>query len=317
MIIFLLSIISQAYASYPSAPLPSCLFSNVTWDQSDIFDVVMNCKTPEECQEVCANTEDCVSFTWVTEDADVFSLGCGLFSDTGSEKPCSNCVSGAKECPCTVEGECDSNNGNMIEAFPEVSTVKECKSLCENNQNCSFYTYFDDSHLKNLCLLFDSCNSFYEECDACVTGPRECDICSYEDTINGSCGACGDDWAEFESNCYKLLNNTGVHYQDIAVCKAECGRAGGFLASVHSLEENEFIGSLIQSHFAWIGLERGSDLSFGWTDGTPLDFNGWREGQPDGADENCVQIGHSFSLPAQWDDWECQTIGLTDCICKK
>ena len=99
----------------PTKPLPSCLSSNLTWDQSNIFDVVLNCESPDECQVICAKTDGCHSFTWLSAESPIFPLGCGLFSLTGDELPCDNCVSGARECPCTVKGECDSIDDNMIE----------------------------------------------------------------------------------------------------------------------------------------------------------------------------------------------------------
>ena len=110
-------IFSLSLAWDPSKPFPSCLRSNITWDQSSIFDVVLNITTADDCQSICANTESCVSFTWLSEDSPIFPFGCGLFSKTGDEFPCEHCVSGIEECPCTVKGECDSIDNNMIQVL--------------------------------------------------------------------------------------------------------------------------------------------------------------------------------------------------------
>ena len=114
----------------PSNPLPSCLSSNLTWEQSNIFDVELNCKSADECQSICATTEGCVGFTWQSADAQVFPLGCGLFADTGAELPCDHCVSGVRECPCTVKGECDSKDDNMIEVSKYITRYLSQHYVC-------------------------------------------------------------------------------------------------------------------------------------------------------------------------------------------
>ena len=104
-----------SYAWDTTSPFPSCLKSEITWDQANIFDIVLNSTSAEECQISCADREACVSFTWLSEESTILPLSCGLFSKTGDELMCKNCVSGASECLCTNQGECVSQGDNMIQ----------------------------------------------------------------------------------------------------------------------------------------------------------------------------------------------------------
>ena len=58
---------------------------------------------------------------------------------------------------------CDNHDDNLIESFPGVETILECRELCLDKQNsgCEFITYFGDtgSPLKNVCELFRSCET--------------------------------------------------------------------------------------------------------------------------------------------------------------
>jgi len=319
----LLSFAISIYSWDPSKPLPSCLIANTTWDQSGVFDVILNIESADLCQVTCDETETCTGFTWLSPDSAMFPQGCALFSSTESTLDCEHCVSGLPECPCTIRGECDSQEDNMIEAFPQVASVEDCHDLCRDVTECSHYTYFSESHLSQLCLLFSSCENLYEGCEDCLTGARECTICSFENTINGECfeEKCEEGWESFENNCYRLLDNSGSHYRDINQCKQECEASGGNLTSIHSQEENDFLVELLRptkAGFAeqttWIGaVKRGE--SFEWMDGSMMDFSNWRSGHPnDGG--NCILLGYYPSNPDQWDDWTCVLNIDTDCICK-
>ena len=76
----------------------------------------------------------------------------------------------------------------IFKAFTNIPTVNECRHICEDNPSCSQYTYFEESHLTNLCLLFSSCDTLDEKCDGCVTGSPGCELCSFDNTVDGQCG---------------------------------------------------------------------------------------------------------------------------------
>ncbi|WAR06448.1 MRC1-like protein, partial [Mya arenaria] len=62
-----------------------------------------------------------------------------------------------------------------------------------------------------------------------------------------------------------------------------CAKQGGRLASIHGIDGNNFILSLLTANStddAWIGLVDNGVNQFIWSDGTPLDFIHWNGGEP-------------------------------------
>ncbi|KAH7714948.1 C-type lectin-1, partial [Aphelenchoides avenae] len=107
---------------------------------------------------------------------------------------------------------------------------------------------------------------------------------------------------------------------------------GAQLASVHSKEQNDFVGKLAaelqhSDHIgAWIGVHRpkGTNSNWGWTDGTSLDFENWStrvdEKQPNTVNTSerwCVLIvnGH-YDDRTQWSIQGCGRANET-AICQK
>ena len=68
----------------------------------------------------------------------------------------------------------------------------------------------------------------------------------------------------------------------------------------------------------WIGLTKFNDReTFEWSDGTPMAFTYWRDGEPNGADDNtegCVEM-YSYSAGTDWNDKECNA--TIQFICEK
>jgi cysteine-rich repeat protein len=80
-----------------------------------------------------------------------------------------------------------------------------------------------------------------------------------------------------------------------------CANAGGYLVSVESAEEQEFL----RQHFSievWLGATRGAG-GFEWTSGAPLVFTAFGRNQPDnaGGNENCLV----FNRFDAWADADC------------
>lgn len=249
-----------------------------------------------------------------------------MFSGVSEELPCDECVSGTPKCLCTVHGECKEQDMNMIQAIPEVPTIGQCEEHCSMNSECKFYTYLDDNHpaFGFLCLLFDQCDILVEECEGCVTGTlAECEICTFEDTVNGICDAdaCEPDWNKFGQSCYKLLDNNGHHYTTRDACNDDCEKAGGTLTSIHSQKENDFLTNLIRPNekmYTWIGADAVLDATntFVWMDGTEWDYTNWLEGDPEG-NQRCVWLGFNKEDPGKWIDEVCSLHSGMNCICKQ
>ena len=80
--------------------------------------------------------------------------------------------------------------------------------------------------------------------------------------------------------CFKYY--TGAKYATSA--EDYCQTHGGHLASIHSIEEQNFLKNLIgSSGVVWIGaVEPRHNGVWEWTDGSNFDFSYWVSGQPDG-----------------------------------
>ncbi|XP_033492416.1 type-2 ice-structuring protein-like [Epinephelus lanceolatus] len=118
-------------------------------------------------------------------------------------------------------------------------------------------------------------------------------------------GNCPMFWYSFNGRCYKYIA-TDMTWAD---AEFHCLSEGANLVSIHSLDEHNFVRSLIQNFDpsqgrTWYGL---SDIhkegNWMWSDGCPVRFVFWYSGQPDGASgQNCVQTNVFGSA---WNDNPC------------
>ena len=101
--------------------------------------------------------------------------------------------------------------------------------------------------------------------------------------------------------CFKYGSDT--HYATDA--EEACQAQGGHLASIHSREEQNFLmQTLNPENRVWIGLHRGENRAFEWTDGSTLDFIYWMSGQPDGSSKNDYVFMDCLYSPVlgEWND---------------
>ena len=125
---------------------------------------------------------------------------------------------------------------------------------------------------------------------------------------------CGSDWTEWGSHCYKFFGEKLTWFD----AQARCEKEGSHLASVHSGDENQFLGTFQDSSGWWIG---GNDLdtegTWVWTDGTEWDYQNWSPGQPStsysNSDEHCLE----FWASTFWNDVPCNNFQRGAIICKK
>eukprot|EP00092_Neocalanus_flemingeri_P019105 GFUD01020695.1.p1 GENE.GFUD01020695.1~~GFUD01020695.1.p1 ORF type:complete len:187 (+),score=32.94 GFUD01020695.1:219-779(+) len=136
----------------------------------------------------------------------------------------------------------------------------------------------------------------------------------------GSDVSCDNDWTMFNQSCYKVVRG----YNDIEVCREDCKRQGGDLASIHSMEENDFIVSFHQDNPIWTGGSiTEKDGQFRWLDGSDWDFENWDEGEPDKkkfgkTHHECVFVGDNPNNLGLWWDGVCKwSYRKYDCVCKK
>ncbi|XP_072052013.1 echinoidin-like [Amphiura filiformis] len=129
---------------------------------------------------------------------------------------------------------------------------------------------------------------------------------------------CETGWKGFGSYCYYFDDIARVPY---AEAETACQNLGAKLVSIHSQDENDFVGYFAKhdgvgnSWFGWwIGLDdRTVTYSYQWVDGTSVDFLNWIAGEPNRSNENCAKIAPKKG--EQWYDVSCTL--LYPYICKK
>jgi len=118
---------------------------------------------------------------------------------------------------CISNFSCYPEGGNQLGHFEEVENATECRGHCQNNKECTFFTYYDENHatvLQNTCFTFTECEVKNRDCTGCFSGPQSCSVCatpstnvgrwycqSEESQENEKCfHTCGD-LLQFSSSC--------------------------------------------------------------------------------------------------------------------
>ncbi|XP_053302130.1 lactose-binding lectin l-2 [Pleuronectes platessa] len=120
-------------------------------------------------------------------------------------------------------------------------------------------------------------------------------------------GHCEVAWFKFNNRYYKYVS-IHMNWTD---AELYCVSQGANLVSIHSLDEQNFIKTLIKNFDhaegrTWIGL---SDLhkegSWMWSDGSAVNFTFWLPGEPNNnyGRENCVH--NNFITHKKWNDGYC------------
>ena len=123
-------------------------------------------------------------------------------------------------------------------------------------------------------------------------------------------GNCPMFWFSFNNRCYKYVS-TKMSWAD---AELHCVSQGANLVSIHSLDEQNFVQTLIEKFDhangrIWIGL---SDLqeegSWMWSDGCPARFFLWTPGEPNnaGGPEGCVE--KRSHTDKKWNDLPCNVL---------
>ncbi|XP_039599327.1 neurocan core protein-like, partial [Polypterus senegalus] len=165
---------------------------------------------------------------------------------------------------------------SLLEELMILKNIDDCQSNpCKNGGTC-----------------IDEINSFVCLCLPSYGG----------DTCDKDTEGCEHSWRKFHGHCYRYFSHRHT-WED---AEKDCREHSGHLASIHSLEEQNFINGLGHEN-TWIGLnDRTVEEDFQWTDNMALQYENWRENQPDnffaGGEDCVVMIAHESG---KWNDVPC------------
>ncbi|XP_078800257.1 uncharacterized protein LOC101165132 isoform X2 [Oryzias latipes] len=164
-------------------------------------------------------------------------------------------------------------------AFEETSRITEDLDVCHPNP-CA-----------NGATCVESADSFRCLCLPSYGGER-CDVDEQH---------CAEGWTKFQGNCYLHVSKR----ETWPGAEQHCRSLNAHLVSIITPEEQQFVNANAKA-YQWIGLnDRTVENDFHWTDCTPVQYQNWKQNQPDnyGSGENCVVM--IWLKNGLWNDEPC------------
>ncbi|XP_038054245.1 alpha-N-acetylgalactosamine-specific lectin-like [Patiria miniata] len=131
---------------------------------------------------------------------------------------------------------------------------------------------------------------------------------------------CPPFWTGYGNHCYRFFGPPKTWQSAEEHCQEFFTRNGqGHLASIHNSEENDFLIQMWSSSLVpnenrvgdcvWIGHnDHANEGSFTWSDGTGVDYTGWRTNEPNnygGRGEDCGSF-YRTTEHVGWNDYRCE-----------
>ncbi|XP_042347053.1 galactose-specific lectin nattectin-like [Plectropomus leopardus] len=116
---------------------------------------------------------------------------------------------------------------------------------------------------------------------------------------------CPAGWTPFGHRCFIFFHEAREWIFGEHVCRS----LGGNLASIHTPEENAFLGDYIEKVagsrvHTWIGgTDEAQEGTWLWTDGSPFNYQSWSPGEPNNlGQEHCIEMNWREYF---WNDNQC------------
>ncbi len=133
---------------------------------------------------------------------------------------------------------------------------------------------------------------------------------------------CDPGWISNGHACYLFVASSNTASRSWSQAQKTCRSLGAYVTVVDSAQEQAFVQSQLPpaAGQVWIGLiDKYRRGSFVWTDGTPLQFNVWGDGQPvysSQSKQNCVLMNPNGGQKAgTWITADCSSVA--GYICEK
>lgn len=126
---------------------------------------------------------------------------------------------------------------------------------------------------------------------------------------------CDLGWIQHGYSCYQIVPSvdSGITAVSWQAAEQSCQKQGAHLVVISSERERSYL----QSQFSqstgqlWIGLnDVNEEGNYVWTDGSPLIYHFWAQGEPQDADhsENCIEMDPNVGEnPGAWRDTYCNS----------
>uniref|UniRef100_A0A8C7MYG2 Mannose receptor, C type 1b n=1 Tax=Oncorhynchus kisutch TaxID=8019 RepID=A0A8C7MYG2_ONCKI len=125
---------------------------------------------------------------------------------------------------------------------------------------------------------------------------------------------CHEGWfpVGYRNYCFKFFTGPRKDEKTWFEARDFCRVIGGDLLSIHSSTDLHHGGT------SWIGLSaQDPNAGYAWTDGSPLSFQHWMEGEPNNYNgvESCAEMRNSYwDEEGSWNDVNCE--GYNDWLCE-
>ena len=115
---------------------------------------------------------------------------------------------------------------------------------------------------------------------------------------------CENDWVSYSptGGCYKYFPSWMSWDEASKFCQENVPYNFGYLASIPDANTNNFLQTLINDGYVWIGGFQNENSTWMWSDGTPWQYNNWYEGQPNNGGGVQTHVAFNIDSSGYWND---------------